>query len=212
MGGKIIITMVKWMLGLIAALVGALLVYAFALPRPADTTDRLIFLADGGALDYCQLPDLDGASKTADEIPKAYTPGCNYNRIPMPILAECTEPLADGVVDMRGLWRGVAGRVGHLERIEQCGNRVVVTTSGLIHDFRVDGTLENGARDVGMACNNFNTAIHFNEQGVLVFRLFDLFDTVFREMRGEEMIFTFADGVETRMERLCQYPESTKSI
>jgi len=63
-----------------------------------------------------------------------------------------------------------------------------------------------------MACNNFNTAIHFNEQGVMVFRLFDLFDTVFREMRGEEMIFTFADGVETRMERLCRYPKPTDSI
>ena len=210
--GKIVITIVKWVLGLIAALVGALLFYAFALPRPADTTDPIVFLADGGALDYCQLPDLDGSSKTADHIPKAYTPGCNYTRVPMPILAECTEPLAEGVVDMRGLWQGVAGRLGHLERIEQCGNRVVITTSGLIHDFRVDGTLENGARDVGMACNNFNTAIHFDEQGVMVFRLFDLFDTVFREMRGEEMIFTFADGVETRMERICQYPESTDSI
>jgi len=209
-GGKIIIKIMKLLLGLIAALVGALLVYAFALPRPADTTDPLIFLADGGALDYCQLPDLDSSSKTADEIPKAYTPGCNYTRVPMPILAECTEPLAEGVVDMRGLWYGVAGRVGHLERIEQCGNRVVVTASGLIHDFRVDGTLENGARDVGMACNNFNTAIHFNKQGVMVFRLFDLFDTVFREMRGEEMIFTFADGVETRMERRCHYPKAKK--
>ena len=90
------------------------------------------------------------------------------------------------------------------------GNRVVVTTSGLIHDFRVDGTLENGARDVGMACNNCNTAIHFDEQGVMVARLFDLFDTVLREMRGEEMIFTFADGGETcRTERLCQYPKSS---
>lgn len=210
--GKIIVTIVTWVLGLIIALAGSLLFYAFALPRPVDTTDPLVFVADGGALDYCQLPDLDGSKKTADEIPKAYTPGCNYTRVPMPILAECTEPLAEGVVDMRGLWYGVAGRVGHLERIEQCGNRVVVTTSGLIHDFRVDGTLENGARDVGMACNNFNTAIHFDEQGVMVFRLFDLFDTVLREMRGEEMIFTFADGVETRMERLCQYPESIESI
>ena len=43
----------------------------------------------------------------------------------------------------------------------------------------------------------------------MVFRLFDLFDTVFREIRGEEMIFTFADGIETRMERLCHYPESS---
>ena len=106
MGGKIIITVVKWTLGLIVALVGSLLLYAFALPRPADTTDPLIFLTDGGALNYCQLPDLDGSKKTADEIPKSYTPGCNYTRVPMPILAECTEPLAEGVIDMRGLWYG----------------------------------------------------------------------------------------------------------
>ena len=110
---------------------------------------------------------------------------------------------------MRGLWLGVSGRVGHLERIEQCGNRVVVTAFGIIHDFRVDGTLENGARDVGAVCNNFNTAIHFNDKGVMVFRLFDLFDTVFREMRGEEMIFTFVDGIETRTQRLCHYPDES---
>ena len=78
--GKIIITIVKWMLGLIAALVGALLVYAFALPRPADTTDPSIFLADGGALDYCQLVDLDGSKKTADEF--SGTPGCNCAGVP----------------------------------------------------------------------------------------------------------------------------------
>jgi len=124
----------------------------------------------------------------------------------MPILAACTEPLAAGVVDMRGLWLGVSGRVGHLERIEHCGNRVVVTAFGIIHDFRLDGTLMNGARDVGAACNNFNTAIHVNNQGVMVFRLFDLFDTVFREMRGDDMIFTFIDGTETRTQRICHYP------
>ena len=67
--------------------------------------------------------------------------------------------LAEGVVDMRGLWHGVSGRIGHLERIEQCGNRVVVTAYRTIHDFRVDSTLKNRARDVGVVCNNFNTAI-----------------------------------------------------
>jgi hypothetical protein len=36
----------------------------------------------------------------------------------------------------------------HVERIEQCGNRVVVTSEGVIHDMRVDGTLENGVNDV----------------------------------------------------------------
>ena len=206
---KIILSIFKWSLSFVAVLLAALLFYAFALPRPPDTTDQAIFLQDGRSVNYCDLPVLDGSGKSANEIPKAYTPGCSYTTIPMPILAECTEPLAEGVIDMRGLWLGVSGRVGHLERIEQCGNRVVVTAFGIIHDFRVDGTLKNGARDVGVACNNFNTAIHFDDEGVMVFRLFDLFDTVFREMRGEEMIFTFVDGTETRTQRLCHYRDET---
>jgi len=186
-----------------------LLFYAFLIPRPADTTDPTVFLQDGKSVNYCDLPELDGSGKSADEIPKSYTPGCSYRIIPMPILAECTEPLEEGVVDMRGLWLGVSGRVGHLERIEQCGNRVVVTAHGIIHDFRTDGTLKNGARDVGMLCNNFQSAIHFNDEGVMVFRLFNLFDTVFRKIRDEEMIFTFVDGIETSTKRICQYPDDT---
>lgn len=202
-----ILSIAKWLLGLVAVLVGGLLFYAFVLPRPADTTDPAIFLQDGRTVNYCDLPDLDGSGKLANDIPKAYTPDCSYTSIPMPILAECTEPLAEGVVDMRGLWLGVSGRVGHLERIEQCGNRVVVTAHGIIHDFRTDGSLKNGAQDVGAVCNNFNTAIHFDEEGVMVFRLFDLFDTVFREMRDDEMIFTFIDDTEIRTQRRCNYPE-----
>ena len=201
-----IFSAMKWLFGAMAVLVCGLLVYAFVLPRPADTTDPAIFLQNGGSLNYCELPVLDDSGKSANDIPKAYTPDCGYESIPMPILAECTETLAEGVVDMRGLWLGVSGRVGHLERIEQCGNRVVVTAHGVIHDFRTDGSVENGAQDVGVACNNFNTAIHFDEEGVMVFRLFDLFDTVFREMRDDEMIFTFIDGTEVRTQRICNYP------
>ena len=197
----------KWLLGVLAALACGVLVYAFVLPRPANTTDPAIFLQNGNTVDYCILPALDGSGKLANDIPKAYTPDCGYKSFPMPILAECTEPLSEGVVDMRGLWLGISGRVGHLERIEQCGNRVVVTAHGVIHDFRADGSLKNGARDVGAVCNNFHTAIHFDKEGVMVFRLFDLFDTVFREMRKEEMIFTFIDGTETRTQRICNYPD-----
>ncbi len=206
---RVVLRITKWVLGCIAVLVGGVLVYAFALPRPPDTTDPAIFLGDGSTVNYCELPELDGSGKSADDIPKAFTPGCSYTSLPMPVLSECTEPLAEGVVDMRGLWRGVSGRIGHLERIEQCGNRAVVTAFGIIHDFRVDGTLKNGARDVGAVCNNFNTAIHFDKDGVMVFRLFNLFDTVFREMRDDQMIFTFVDGTETRTERLCHYPDES---
>ena len=200
-----VLSVTKWLFGFLAVLVIVILFYAFALPRPADTTDPAIFMKDGRSLNYCDLPVLDGSGKSANDIPKAYTPGCSYTTIPMPILAECTEPLAEGVVDMRGLWLGVSDGDEHLERIEQCGNRVVITAFGIIHDFRVDGTLKNGARDVGIVCNNFNSAIHFDEEGVMVFRLFDLFDTVFREMRNEQMIFTFINGNEISTKRICQY-------
>ena len=203
------LSITKWLFAIMTALLRGLLINAFFVPPPADTTDPAIFLQDGRSVNYCDLPELDGSGKLANDIPKAYTPGCSYTTIPMPILAECTEPLAEGVVDMRGLWLGVSGRVGHLERIEQCGNRVVVTAYGIIHDFRVDGTLKNGARDVGMACNNFQSAIHFNDEDVMVFRLFNLFDTVFRKMRGEKMIFTFIDGIETSTKRICQYPDDS---
>jgi len=200
-----VLSVTKWLFGFLAVLVIVILFYAFALPRPADTTDPAIFMKDGRSINYCDLPVLDGSGKSANDIPKAYTPDCSYTTIPMPILAECTEPLAEGVVDMRGLWLGISDGDEHLERIEQCGNRVVITAFGIIHDFRVDGTLKNGARDVGIVCNNFNSAIHFDEEGVMVFRLFDLFDTVFREMRNEQMIFTFINGNEISTKRICQY-------
>ena len=200
-----VLSVTKWLFGFLAVLVIVILFYAFALPRPADTTDPAIFMKDGRSLNYCDLPVLDGSGKSANDIPKAYTPDCSYTTIPMPILAECTEPLAEGVVDMRGLWLGISDGDEHLERIEQCGNRVVITAFGIVHDFRLDGTLKNGARDVGLLCNNFNSAIHFDEEGVMVFRLFNLFDTVFREMRNEEMIFTFINGNEISTKRICQY-------
>ncbi len=192
--------------GLFLFLATSLLVYAFLVPRPLDTTDPSIFLEDGKAVNYCDLPNLDNSGKSADDIPKAYTPGCGYSQIPMPILAECSEPLAEGVIDMRGLWKVISGRKGFLERIEQCGNRVVVTGHNLIHDFRLDGTLRNGARDIGPACENFISAILFKND-VMTFRLFNLFDTVSRRMDGGDMIFTFIDGEETRAKRICKYPE-----
>ena len=204
-----IMRVVLSILGLLLFIILCLALYAFVTPRPLDTTDLSIFLKDGKSVNYCDLTQLDGSGKSSYDIPKAYTPGCGFSKTPMPILASCTEPLAEGVIDMRGLWLGTSGRIGHLERIEQCGNRVVVTAYGTIHDFRVDGTLKNGARDVGIVCNNFASAIRF-DKGTMVFKLFRLFDVVTRKMEGEEMTFTFIDGIQTRTKRICQYPPDTK--
>ena len=100
---------------------------------------------------------------TADEIPVAHTPEGGWRgEMPPPILAGCTEPLHPDAPDLRGLWRAILveskGSVlaehplnAHVERVEQCGNRVVVTAEGVIHDMRADGTLENGVNDVAAA-------------------------------------------------------------
>ena len=79
--------------------------------------------------------------------------------MPAPVLATCTEPLVEGAPDLAGLWEVVEVEaegavvadhpaIGAVQRIEQCGDRLVVTASGIIHDMRVDGTEENGVHDV----------------------------------------------------------------
>lgn len=97
----------------------------------------------------------------ATEIPIAHTPdGGWHGEMPPPVLGACTEPLAPGAPDLRGIWRAYrVERDGepiasghplnqHVERIEQCGNRVVITGGRVVHDMRADGTLENGVNDV----------------------------------------------------------------
>ena len=77
----------------------------------------------------------------ASDIPVAHTPPGGYGaEMPPPVLAGCTEPLVAGAADLRGLWATAsvadgAGRslgpdhpvLRHVERVEQCGDRVVIT-------------------------------------------------------------------------------------
>jgi hypothetical protein len=96
----------------------------------------------------------------ADDIAVAFSPPGGWTgEMPSPILAGCTEPIVDGAPDMRGLWRVVEVVVdgtadpehralGSLQRIEQCGDRVVITGGGIIHDMRADGSVERGVHDV----------------------------------------------------------------
>ena len=96
----------------------------------------------------------------ADDIPVAFTPAGGWrDEMPPSVLAGCTEPLSADAPDLRGLWQAIAvesegqplpdHRLNkHVERVEQCGNRVVVTSEGKVHDMRADGTLENGVDDV----------------------------------------------------------------
>ena len=101
--------------------------------------------------------------KLSTYIPRIQTPGCSYGAAPsvyntsahpdlVPLLLQdCTQPIAPSAVDLRGLWQSADG---HVERIEQCGLRIVITSSGVIHDNLIaNGRELNGVDDVGDACS-----------------------------------------------------------
>ncbi|MDG1441088.1 MAG: hypothetical protein P8R02_00220 [Pseudomonadales bacterium] len=212
--------LIRFLIGTIALLLllfGVALWLMFFSERPPLTTDPATLAGDGSTINYCELPVLDGRGKQAIDIPKGNTPGCYYDHFPLPILAECTEPLPAGADDIRGLWRGVeGGHVGHVERIEQCGSRVVVTASGIIHDSGPNSTAGLTTNDtegsIGFTINNreycarSSASMVWNE-GVLDFHVFGWGPVVVRRyMDGDQLIWEYADGSTTRMDRLCELP------
>jgi hypothetical protein len=193
----------------------------FCSPRPPLTTDPATLAGDGSTLDYCDLPILDGNGKVAADIPKGNTPGCGYDHFPLPILADCTEPLVAAAADIRGLWIGVeGGHVGHVERVEQCGRRTVVTAAGIIHDFGPNSTLGENTDDTegGVLftiggreyCPRTSASMVWGD-GVLNFRPFGWGPIVVkRYLDGDQLIWEYADGSTTRMDRLCRLPEDQR--
>ena len=150
------------------------------------------------------------AQLTADDIPIANTPAGGYgDTMPPPVLADCTEALSDDAVDMRGMWQIVGPEIegedvpmGEVQRIEQCGNRMVITSGGVVHDMRVDGTLENGVNDV--AARDFVTPVRvaaFWEDGVHVLRPEGIPIEVTRHLDGDQLIWRYL-GFAARLDRL----------
>ncbi|MGK0224277.1 MAG: hypothetical protein ACI9ON_003527 [Limisphaerales bacterium] len=198
----------------------AAFLFAFFSPRPPLTIDPATLAGDGSTLNYCELPLLDSSGKRAADIPKGNTPGCSYSHFPLPVLRECTEPLPEGAADIRGLWLGVTGNVGHVERVEQCGARTVVTASGIIHDSGPNSTGGYNSNDTQGSvlftlgnteyCPRTSAGMFWNND-VLDFRAFGWGPVVVRRfMDGEQMVWEYADGSVTRMNRLCELPEAHK--
>ena len=120
----------------------------------------------------------------ANDIPVAHTPTGGYGAsFPPLILGGCTEPLAPGAPDLRGIWKTISATRGgepvpaddrlmsYSERIEQCGNRIVDCGGGTIADARADGTEENAVHDVSVF--DYTTPIHVIatfEDGAFVLR------------------------------------------
>ena len=113
-----------------------------------------------------------------------------------------------------------AGHTGHVERVEQCGERVVVTTSGLIHDsgpnssagFPTDDTEGSVLFTIGGKdyCPRSSASAIWNN-GVLDFHVLGWGPVVVKRYReGEQLVWEYADGSVTRMNRLCQLPYEHK--
>jgi hypothetical protein len=151
------------------------------------------------------------------EIPKSFTPAGGYGtEMPAPVLAGCTDALAENIPDFRGLWRAIDVQVNgvvappqlkvwqHVERIEQAGNRVVITAGGVVHDMYADGTFENGVNDV-MAVD-FKTSITVAatfENDVLVLRPrgFDGVE-IKRWFDGVHLMWEYSTAFLVRLERV----------
>lgn len=151
------------------------------------------------------------------DVPIAHTPPGGYgDEMPEPILASCNDPLPDGAPDLRGTWRVVDLEIGgarapaehrmwdYVERIEQCGNRLIVTGGGVVHDMVVDGTFEHGVNDVMAA--DYRTPISVAasfEDGVLVLRPQGLDGIQVRRGRdGDDLVWRYHSLFTARLARV----------
>ena len=188
---------------------------AWLYPRPVDNTPAWVFEGDASEVDYCELPVLDGSGLMADDFPQAHTPGCGYTAFPQPILKGCTEPLPEGAQDIRGLWQSIEPRLPeHVERIEQCGDRVVVTAQGVIHDLAPD-MLSNDVAPVTIGPWTFclrtsqATATWIDNQ--LHFKLFDGPTVVKRYIHDGVYQWEHPAFGNIRMKRVCRLPDHART-
>ena len=169
----------------------------------------------GSNPDIPQSADSPAAVVMASDIPIAHTPPGGYGAaFPQPVLATCTEPLVAGAPDLRGMWKTESAvRDGqpvppddavyqHFQRIEQCGDRLVVTAGGVIHDMRCDGTEANGVHDV--AEFDFTTQITVvatYEAGVHVLRPVGIPVEVTRRLDGSRLAWSYL-GLDVTLVRI----------
>jgi hypothetical protein len=151
---------------------------------------------------------------TIDDIPVSHTPSGGWTTWPAPVLAGCTEPAPVGAPDLDGYWRTVEVLVddltqpdhpglGHVQRVEQRGDRLVVTGGGIVHDMRCDGTRDRGVHDVA----EFDKATEIHvvasyENGEHVLRPEGMPIEVRRRREGEQMVWDYV-GYTARLEHLA---------
>ena len=149
-----------------------------------------------------------GETVRAADIPVAHTPDGGYGDVmPPPLLAGCDEPLVDGAPDLRGMWRivevsnGADHMLGHLQRIEQCGDRLVVTSGGVVHDMRCNGVEADGVHDVSPQGAEIHVVATYDD-GVHVLRPVGMPVEVRRWLEGDRLVWDYAGMFVARLERV----------
>jgi hypothetical protein len=81
----------------------------------------------------------ESVTTKARDVPIAETTPGGWGDWPPPVLTGFNESLAKHAADLRGVWQVHKGSPkGHVERVEQSGDRVVITAGGVIHDMFAD--------------------------------------------------------------------------
>jgi hypothetical protein len=178
--------------------------------------DLLPIIAGVGLLACAACGDPGADGLRTDQIPVAHTPPGGYgDDFPAPVLAGCTEPLVNGAPDLRGMWKSIDVTVNgapapsahpawrHFQRVEQCGDRVVVTAGGVVHDMRCDGTIENGVDDVLESDKQTRIRVVATyEDGVHVLRPVGVPGVEIRRRRdGADMVWDYLGGTQVRLVR-----------
>lgn len=146
--------------------------------------------------------DRSSATTLARDVPVTKTPAGRWRDWPPPVLADCDEPLAEGATDLRGVWKAHKGPMtGHIERVEQAGDRVVITAGGVIHDMFADGTLEGGVNDVGEGGAQVSVAARFEEGRLNLYPGDRGVAVVSRYLEGDEMVWRWGPYT-SRLRRL----------
>ncbi|MEZ5246128.1 MAG: hypothetical protein R2707_13595 [Acidimicrobiales bacterium] len=109
-------------------------------------------------------PTREATTVEAADVPVARTPAGRWREWPPMVLRDCDEPLPEGAPDLRGVWQAYKGPMkGHIERIEQAGDRVVITAAGVIHDMFANGTIAGGVHDEGVGGAEIHVVARYDE-------------------------------------------------
>ncbi len=128
---------------------------------------------------------------------------------PEPYLATCTEPLVKGAPDLRGLWADP--ETGYTERIEQCGNLVIIVGPKFTHGGYTTGDPADGVNDyvaTGTCDRPISVALSYEHNSLLFQVAGNTVVTRSLEVtqQGEdELIWRYGFGLpeRARMRRYC---------